>query len=101
METQVSFELLVTAILYSLALNGMTEAVKACKNDQNWTKRFMPTVPVVLGGISGPLIWPALFEIAGTGIDPDITFSVFMGIGAGCCSGMIYKFVKHTVFGET
>lgn len=89
------FVVIVAFVLYALSIYKLVDVLKKLTQDIEALVRFRVATAAVIGGVTGPLVYPYLFELLGVEIGVPIAFSVILGIGTGAVAVNIHNYVDR------
>ncbi|RVU41535.1 hypothetical protein EA187_17910 [Lujinxingia sediminis] len=88
--------------VWSAAIYAVIEAVwrvPGVRDHPGWA-RVQPLMPLVLGGVTGPVVVDALVEQVGWAGEVGVGAAVLVGVGAGALAASGYSANKQTLRGK-
>lgn len=87
------FVVITSFILYALCIYKLVDVLKKITKDIKWLKPYRVAMATVIGGATGPLAYPFLFELLKVDIDIPIAFSIILGVGTGAVAVNIHNYI--------
>lgn len=94
------FAVIPTFILYALAMYQLVEITKVLTKRYDVVKPWRIAMPAAYGAITGPFVFPWLFDLMGVMENTPIPLCVILGMGAGTTANVIYDKMEEKIAGE-
>lgn len=85
----------VAFFLYALAIYKVVDIVKRLTEHLAWLQPYRVAMAAVIGGMTGPLIYPWIFELTGAAAKVPFFASIIMGLGTGGIAVNIHALVEQ------
>ena len=89
-----------TFVLYALSIYKLVDVVKHLTEDIDSLKKFRVGMAGTIGGITGPFVYPFLFEVSGIDLTVPLVFSIILGVGTGAVAVNIHNYVEQILTKE-
>ena len=94
------FVALAAFVLYALAIYKVVEVVKTLTAKIGWVKRYHVTLAAIVGLITGPFIYPWLFDVMGTTHTMPWYVGIVLGLGTGGTAVNVHNWVRKKMGGR-